>query len=38
MDIGWKANTAEMTVPEERNWMSVTEQQPLISSWQDDEA
>lgn len=38
MDVGWKADAAKTIVPEERTWMSVTEQQPHFSSWQEDEA
>lgn len=38
MHVGWKADAAAATRPEERPWMSVSEQQPFFGHWQEDEA
>ena len=36
--VGWKADTSAAHRPEERPWMSMKEQQPYFSHWQDEEA
>lgn len=38
MHVGWRADATETVRPEERTWMSTSEQQPYFSHWQDDEA
>jgi hypothetical protein len=38
MHVGWKEDAAAATMPEERPWMSVKEQQPFFGHWQEGEA